>query len=307
MILSIWKPIYHKSKVIRHDLIDIENGIDENIRSKKGTTAYKVFWTCDDPNCRTPTLVHSISNHHLIKPKMNHGLQICRPCQCTGEGNGRWGDRRTWDDLHPPEKVVELKKQKSELFKKEGTPIKKITKPKRLVDTVYIDEVVTGRGFKLIEVLELRGKHSKCLIECSNGHISERTYVAFRANKKFNCIKCYHNTLTIDMSKERLQELKTYSRCVRTLTSKTYKEFKHIINPLDLPNNRYTYHIDHKFSVRDGFEYNVDPIIMSSKENLEMLFYKDNLNKNKKSSITLSELLLKTEYLLNEIDKKNDE
>ena len=307
MILSIWKPIYQKSKVIRHDLIDIENGIDENIRNKKGTTGYKIKWTCDEPNCKNPTLIHSINNCHLIKPKMNHDLQICRTCQCTGEGNGRWGDRRTWDDLHPPEKVAELKKQKSEFFRKEGTTIKKTTKPKRLVDEIYIDEVVTERGFKLIEVLELRGKHSRCLIECPNGHITERKYVNFRANKKSNCSKCFYDSISLNMTDEEIEEFNNYKRQARSLSQKTYREHKDFINPLDLPNNRYGYHIDHKFSISEGYKNKINPIIISAKENLEMLFWKDNLNKNKKSSITLDELLSKTKYLLNEKYEKNVE
>lgn len=311
MILSIWKPIYQKSKVIRHDLIDIENGIDENIRNKKGTTGYKIKWTCDEPNCKNPTLIHSINNCHLIKPKMNHDLQICRTCQCTGEGNGRWGDRRTWDDLHPPEKVVEMKKQKLLLWGGDNNPSKldsvKIKKNQVIINPEHINELTNNKGFKLVEVLKIDGKYSKFIVECSNGHISNRTYNSFRVNKKFNCERCYYDSISLNMTDEEIEEFNNYNKQVRSLSQRTYREHKDIINPLDLPNNRYGYHIDHKFSVSEGYKNKINPIIISAKENLEMLFWKDNLNKNKKSSITLDELLSKTKYLLNEKYEKNVE
>jgi hypothetical protein len=77
----------------------------------------------------------------------------------------------------------------------------------------------------------------------------------------------------------------------------TYKIFKSVINPNNLINSKYEYHIDHKYSIYEGFKNNVDVKIISSKENLEMLHSLDNLRKNKTCSMTLEELLYKTKYL----------
>jgi hypothetical protein len=65
-----------------------------------------------------------------------------------------------------------------------------------------------------------------------------------------------------------------------------------------LVNGKYDYHIDHKYSVYEGFKNNVDVKIISSKENLQMLYYLDNLSKGVGCSIQLGELLIKTRYLL---------
>ena len=82
------------------------------------------------------------------------------------------------------------------------------------------------------------------------------------------------------------------------MTAKTYKLHKSLINPNNLTNGKYDYHIDHKYSIYEGFKNNVDVNIISSKENLRMLFYIDNLSKGPKSSIGIDELLCNTKYLL---------
>ena len=56
--------------------------------------------------------------------------------------------------------------------------------------------------------------------------------------------------------------------------------------------SKWDYHIDHEFSISEGFKNNVNPNIISAKENLEMLKSVDNLRKCGKCSITLDELLL---------------
>ena len=60
MIKSIWKPNYNKSKVCYYDLFE-----NINLTNVKGTTAFKVIWTCDSLNCKTPNKLHSISACHL--------------------------------------------------------------------------------------------------------------------------------------------------------------------------------------------------------------------------------------------------
>ena len=51
------------------------------------------------------------------------------------------------------------------------------------------------------------------------------------------------------------------------------------------------YHIDHKFSIREGFEENIPPEIIGSLKNLEMIPGRKNCSKNSKCSITKEELL----------------
>ena len=45
------------------------------------------------------------------------------------------------------------------------------------------------------------------------------------------------------------------------------------------------YHLDHKFSIVEGFKQNIPPYIIGHINNLEMLIGRNNLVKNRKCSI----------------------
>jgi len=57
---------------------------------------------------------------------------------------------------------------------------------------------------------------------------------------------------------------------------------------------------DHMFSVKDGFEMNIDPKILSHPANCQLLVHSKNISKHRNSSITLDDLLKRIE----EFDKK---
>ena len=86
-------------------------------------------------------------------------------------------------------------------------------------------------------------------------------------------------------------EWELYKKLVYSLTEKNYKQFKRLINPNKLPRGKDKYHIDHRFSVLEGFKNNILPYIIAHPFNLQILFYKDNLSKDFKCSITKRELL----------------
>jgi hypothetical protein len=67
-----------------------------------------------------------------------------------------------------------------------------------------------------------------------------------------------------------------------------------------LPNGfmREGYHKDHIYSVRDGFENDISPIVVSSPPNLRMIEGKPNLSKGRKSACTLEEMLAKHDAFL---------
>ena len=50
------------------------------------------------------------------------------------------------------------------------------------------------------------------------------------------------------------------------------------------------YHLDHKFSINEGFRQNVDPKLIGNIVNLEFIPWEENLNKGTKCSITITEL-----------------
>lgn len=298
MIKSVWKPISKNSKISHYELVD-----NDSLLIKKGTSGYKTIWICDNPNCRTPNKFHSINASHLTKEKMCYDTQICRSCQCTGEGNGRYGDRRKWADFLSDDSLVKLKNHYSNKWKGKLNPSKKdsvkIKKKQPIINDEFIGKICGERNFQLIKIIKLDGKKSQFNVKCSNGHISGKTYSSFTRNeKKWICSRCYYNSLGINMSEDDILRFDNYTKQVRILTAKTYRLYKTIINPNNLINSKSDYHIDHKYTIYDGFINKIDVKVISSKENLQMLFYTDNLSKGPKSSIGIDELLCNTKYLL---------
>lgn len=77
-----------------------------------------------------------------------------------------------------------------------------------------------------------------------------------------------------------------YRRRVWSLTGKQkLKTLENIEN-----RGRNKYHLDHKYSVFEGFRNNIPPYIIANIRNLEMLPEAENIKKGKKCSITLEEL-----------------
>lgn len=296
MIKWLWKPIYRKGKIIHYELRDNH----DEIKDIKGKTAYKVIWTCDNKDCKFPNKTHSLSACHLRKEKMSVDLQICRPCQCSGSGNGRYNDKRTWDELMGVEKSFLLKKQFRENFINNNPshlPEVKIKKKQTIITEKTLPQIIKDFNFELIDIIELKGKNSIFNVKCPQGHVLTKTYSNFVRNKKYRCEKCFYNDISIHLTDEEIKKIENYYRQVRSLTAKTYRIYKYFINPNNLEIGRKKNHLDHKFSIYEGFKHNVDIKIISSKENLQILSESENCSKQNKCDISLSELFEKTAYL----------
>ena len=89
-------------------------------------------------------------------------------------------------------------------------------------------------------------------------------------------------------------EWNLYKFQCRKLTAINYKKFKNIINPNDLPIGLCQYQIDHIYSMRVGFENNVDPTIIAHIANLRLMWHVDNKSKHIRCDQTLDELMDKT-------------
>ena len=74
-----------------------------------------------------------------------------------------------------------------------------------------------------------------------------------------------------------------YGRKVRVLSEKTYQDNILILNPNNLPRTLCGidggYQLDHKISIKSGFENNIPPEQLSSVDNLQLLPWKDNRKK----------------------------
>ena len=74
-------------------------------------------------------------------------------------------------------------------------------------------------------------------------------------------------------------------------TRRSYYDHFYKINPQNLTRSKNKYHLDHIYSISQGFKQNIDPKIIGHWTNLRMLLASENIRKNWKSDKTLKELL----------------
>jgi hypothetical protein len=84
-----------------------------------------------------------------------------------------------------------------------------------------------------------------------------------------------------------------YKKVVTNRTITMYRNNQNLINPNNLKRSNKSYHIDHIFSIKQGFLINLPVEIVSHPCNLHMIHYKENLIKQDNCWIELNELLRK--------------
>lgn len=82
------------------------------------------------------------------------------------------------------------------------------------------------------------------------------------------------------------KEFRKYGRSCRKLSQTWAKDNGHQLG-------QQTFHVDHIYSIADGFRNKVSPLILSHPANLRILEAKKNSSKGPKSDITLDELLIR--------------
>lgn len=87
--------------------------------------------------------------------------------------------------------------------------------------------------------------------------------------------------------------LEKYRLAVKSITARSYHDYYYVINPDNLPRSRFEYHVDHIYSVEEGFKNNVPAEIIGHYTNLRMMWHLDNCRKNTKCHITLEQLMEK--------------
>jgi hypothetical protein len=139
----------------------------------------------------------------------------------------------------------------------------------------------------------LLGK-SKCKVCCS---------FTYSRRKKYCSDLCRNEYRRIDMdefNKYKLDakfdfSLKTFPDEFDFNLVEKYGWYK----PINRGNNIGGVSRDHMLSVREGYEMGIDPKIISHPANCRLMIHSENISKNKKSVITLEELLERIEYFNN--------
>jgi hypothetical protein len=90
-----------------------------------------------------------------------------------------------------------------------------------------------------------------------------------------------------------LENKEDYFIFVRALTEKNYTIFKSQINPKSLKRSWKANHLDHIYSVSQGFKDRINPFWIAHPCNLQMLKARLNKRKNSKCDHTVDELMEK--------------
>lgn len=217
-----------------------------------------------------------------------------RSCKMSGERNHMFGK------THTPEVREMLKQNIKKTFKtiKERYGIDniscldsvKIKKGQQILDFNYISNYVSSFGFTLLSKDDKQNNETVLTLVCPNNHVFNMKYLNFKANHR--CSQCFYDSLRKNWTEEDLLSFQKYKKYVLSLSKQTYIKYHHIINPQKMirGNGINEYHVDHKYSIIEGFNNNVDPHIISSYINLEMLPSRKNMSKQGRCSISLDEL-----------------
>ena len=92
------------------------------------------------------------------------------------------------------------------------------------------------------------------------------------------------------ISPEQGSLFEVYFRKVWKETDKSLRKFSYKIKNIELRGNKFGYHLDHKYSIYEGFKNEIDPKIIGHYKNLRIIKAIDNMRKNKCSSINIDEL-----------------
>jgi hypothetical protein len=103
------------------------------------------------------------------------------------------------------------------------------------------------------------------------------------------------NLINFDTYKDNYDDLinckEDYYIFVRALTERNYDLFKNVINPKGLKRSWKANHLDHRYSISQGFKDQINPFFIAHPCNLQMMKARLNKKKNAKCDITIEELL----------------
>lgn len=266
---------------------------------KIGSTGLKVIYKCDGENCKFPNKTHSIMRYHLNinrSTNMHEKIQICRSCQTSGSKNPKYGDNRTWDQIMGNEKSTRMKDLYSKIFSGVNNPSKcdevKKKKNQIIINFESVSILCRNNNF-ILKSISGDNKFARIYVTCCNNHTFDILYHSFVV--RYICRFCYYDSIRISL--EDIEKFEKYSKVVRSLTRSIFRKNKYLIDPINFKSeDSKEYHIDHIYSIADGFKNNINPNIISSYVNLRVITSDENLKKGTRSDMELDELMER--YLL---------
>lgn len=130
-------------------------------------------------------------------------------------------------------------------------------------------------NYKLLSKNYINSK-TKLKLKCSKGHKFSMSWNCFQSGTR--CIRCHYNSMYKNYTKIEIKELEKYRANIRQLSNQNYYKYYYQINPKKLKRG-YNYHLDHIFSVMEGFRRNIPPKYIANPYNLQILPKKENISK----------------------------
>jgi len=150
--------------------------------------------------------------------------------------------------------------------------------------------------------------HSKLKYICSKGHRGTTCWHSFQ--KGARCLECsiikrsgLNSRRWKNYTKAEIKQFKKYKKNVTQITNQNFKKYYNYINPKRFLRGNKKYHLDHIFTIIDGFNNKILPEVIASPINLQMLPATENLIKHDRSDIskeTLYELYYQFEEEIKE-------
>jgi hypothetical protein len=250
MIKSVWRPKFENVNNVK--IINRYDMSDIDVLLSEQKKGWIVIFECDVCKINKP---HSTTSHVFFNSKNKYNTkehQTCRSCRS---------------------KISEYD------IKKNYIPFDKVKK------------LIVGSEYKLLtneeEYMSTSNRSQlKLNIICNNNHELTTTWNNWVKGKR--CRECYENNKFENAVKNK-NGWGRFKFLVWYYSEKSYKEHYHLINK----NNNVRgseYHLDHRYSLYEGFINNVSPKIIGGYKNLEIIEKYKNLSKGKKCSINLNEI-----------------
>ena len=158
-----------------------------------------------------------------------------------------------------------------------------------------VDKILNKEGYLLLS--NYIKNNEKIILLCPNKHIWVTQFNTFYIQQS-KCAICYK-----EKRKRKAKTFKGYNTKVKYLSNQNFNKYYYLINPFNYKRGN-IYHLDHIYSIIDGFNNKVSIETISNPVNLRIIKANKNLKKNYKSEISL-EMLYKLEKEFNKNEEVN--
>ena len=151
---------------------------------------------------------------------------------------------------------------------------------KLTIDEIQKRIIVIAPNYKLISNNYINSK-IKIKFKCPKDHVFWMAWSSFKRGQR--CPECHYNSIIKNYTVEELNKLDKYKRYIVNISNRNYKKYKELINPNNLDRSNYKYHLDHIFTIMEGFRRSIPAKYIANPYNLQMLWWKKNIIKSDKN------------------------